>query len=224
MKLQARAQEVITLLEKEYPVFETALDWEEPWQLVAAVLLSAQTTDENINRVTKTLFKKYPTPQAIANASIKELEQDIYSTGYYKAKAKNLKGMCTALVTEHNGVVPDSLAQLITLPGVGRKTANVVLHVLHDKREGIVMDTHIARVTHRLGFTKEKHPLKGEQTMMRILPNTQWKEWGDLLIQHGRKVCHARKPHCEKCVLSDICPTGKTILKTRAKTTPHPES
>lgn len=189
-------------------MFETALDWENPWQLLVAVMLSAQTTDENVNRVTQDLFTKYSSPRDIANASLKELEQDVYSTGYYKAKAKNLKALCKALITDCAGIVPDTMKELTALPGVGRKTANVVLHVLHDKREGIVMDTHIARLTHRLGFTKKKSPSKGEQVMMRVLPNEQWKEWGDLLIQHGRKVCHAKKPRCHDCVLSDVCPSA----------------
>ncbi len=224
MRQKQRAQTIIALLEEEYPTFETALEWKEPWQLLVAVMLSAQTTDENVNRVTKKLFKKYPSIKSIAQAPITEVEQAVYSTGYYKAKARNLKALCTALIDQHQEKIPDTLATLTTLPGVGRKTANVVLHVLHDKREGIVMDTHIARLTHRLGFTKEKSPTKGEQVMMRVLPESQWKEWGDLLIQHGRKVCHARKPQCEDCVLSTLCPTGTTILKKRAKTTRRPES
>lgn len=206
-----RAKIIIKRLEKQYPDFITALDWEEPWQLVAAVLLSAQTTDENVNSVTKNLFKKYRSPQEIAQTPLKALEKDVYSTGYYRAKARNLKGMCVKLVEEFGGVVPDSLDELITLPGVGRKTANVVLHVLFDKREGIVMDTHIARLTHRLGFIDKKSPALGEKTMMQVLPNNLWREWGDLLIQHGREICDARKPLCEKCVLQDLCPSAHSF-------------
>ncbi len=211
MRQKERAQEVLKRLRTQYPSFITALDWEKPWHLLVAVMLSAQTTDENVNKVTKKLFQKYSHAKDIARATIKELEKDIYSTGYYKAKAKNLKALSTELA-QRNERVPDDMEELITLPGVGRKTANVVLHVLYGKTEGIVMDTHIARVTQRIGFTKEKNPPLAEKKMMRVLPKTDWKEWGDLLIQHGRKICDARKPLCEQCVLNDICPTGKKII------------
>jgi endonuclease-3 len=211
MNKEERAQEVLKRLRPEYPGFVTALDFEEPWQLIVAVALSAQTTDENVNAVTKELFAKYPTPQSIAQASINELEQDVYSTGYYKSKARNIKKLCSQLINEFDSEVPDEMSELITLAGVGRKTANVVLHILHDKAQGIVMDTHIARLTHRLGFTKKKSPSLGEKTMMKILPQNDWKDWGDMLIQHGREVCDARKPDCEGCVLNDLCPSAFTF-------------
>lgn len=205
---EKRAQQILTHLRKQYPSFETALTWREPWQLLVAVALSAQTTDENVNEVTKQLFKQYPTPQAIAQASQEALEEAVYSTGYYKSKARNLKKLCNELVEQHDGEVPNTMKQLTQLAGVGRKTANVVLHVLHNKTEGIVMDTHIARLTHRLGFTKKKSPRQGEKKMMQVLPKEDWKQWGDLLIQHGRAVCSARKPACEQCVLADLCPSA----------------
>ena len=208
MQHSPHAQQILTRLREEYPSFETALTYEEPWQLLVAVALSAQTTDENVNEVTKELFKKYPTPNEVAQASQEALEEAVYSTGYYKSKARNIKQLCKDLVEKHGGEVPDTMQQLTQLAGVGRKTANVVLHVLHQKTEGIVMDTHIARVTHRLGYTNKKSPAQGEKKMMQALPQKDWKEWGDLLIQHGREVCHARKPACDKCVLADLCPSS----------------
>ena len=208
MKQAEHAQEVLRRLREEYPSFETALKWREPWQLLVAVALSAQTTDENVNAVTNKLFKEFPTPNAIAQASQEELEEAVYSTGYYKSKARNIKKMCQDLVEKHSGDVPNTMQELTQLAGVGRKTANVVLHVLHQKNEGIVMDTHIARLTHRLGYTNKKSPAQGEKKMMQVLPKKDWKEWGDLLIQHGREVCHARKPACNTCVLNDVCPSA----------------
>ncbi len=215
MKQEVLAQETLRRLRKKYPSFQTALEWDQPWQLIVAVALSAQTTDENVNRVTNKLFKKYPTPQAIAQAPIQELEQAVYSTGYYKSKAKNIKKLCAQLIQEHDSQVPTSMQELTKLAGVGRKTANVILHVLYNKAEGIVMDTHIARVTNRLGFTKKKSPRKAEKNMMQVLPKEDWKEWGDLLIQHGREVCSARNPSCASCVLNDICPSANTFSKNK---------
>lgn len=208
MQAADKAQEVLERLRNEYPVFDTALRWKEPWQLLAAVLLSAQTTDENINRVTKKLFSVLDTPEKIAKADREQVEQLIYSTGYYKAKASNLQRCMQMLIEKYRGEVPGSMEELVKLPGVGRKTANVVLHILHQRAEGIVMDTHIARVTNRLGFTEKKSPKKGEQVMMELLPKEDWKDWGDYLIQHGRKICHARKPQCNVCPLRDICPSA----------------
>ena len=208
MDEKKKALEVLRLLGKDYEEFGTELRYEKPWQLLVSVLLSAQTTDENTNKVTKELYKKYKTPRDIAKVKLPALEKDIYSTGYYKAKARNLKNMCAALTERHDGKVPDSMEELVALPGVGRKTANVVLHILYGKEEGIVMDTHIARVTYRLGFTNKKDPLKGEQRMMELLPRKYWKRWGDFLIQHGRKVCDAKKPKCAECRLNKICPSA----------------
>ncbi|MFT4250798.1 MAG: endonuclease III [Candidatus Woesearchaeota archaeon] len=210
MNQKARAEKILTRLSKEYPHFITALDWSTPWQLLVAVVLSAQTTDENVNNVTKELFTKYSSPKQIAAAPLEELEQDIYSTGYYKSKARNLKKLCEQLA-ENNNEVPDNMQELITLAGVGRKTANVVLHILYNKAEGIVMDTHIARVTNRLGYTKQKNPEKAEKKMMQVLDSKDWRAWGDLLIQHGREVCHARKPRCNECVLNNLCPSANNI-------------
>lgn len=199
------ANKILKVLSKEYEEFDTELRYKKDWQLLAATLLSAQTTDANVNKVTPGLFKKYRTPRAIGNAKLSELEKDIFSTGYYKAKARNLKAMCQVLDKNFKGKVPDNMEDLVSLPGVGRKTANVVLHILHDKKEGIVFDTHIARVTHRLGFTDKKDPKKGEEVMMELIPKKDWKRWGDYLIQHGRKVCDARKPKCGECSLNKIC-------------------
>jgi endonuclease III len=206
--LEERALKAIELLEQEYEVHGTILRWEKPWQLLVAVMLSAQTTDANVNKATPALFKKYSSPAAIANASSEELERLVYSTGYYKAKARNLKALCQALVEQHDEKVPETMEDLVKLPGVGRKTANVVLQVWKGARHGVVMDTHISRVTHRLGFTAKKDPVLGERVMMEVLPKDKWLEWGDLLIQHGRKICTAKKPACEKCSLTKICPSA----------------
>lgn len=208
MDAKEKALAVIGLLSEEYPIHGTELIWHEPWQLLISVMLSAQTTDANVNSVTPRLFAQYPAPKDIAEAPIEDLERTVYSTGYYHAKARNLKALCTALVERHDGQAPETMEELIALPGVGRKTANVVLQVWKHERHGIVMDTHISRVTHRLGFIGRKDPVVGEQVMMEVLPKEHWLEWGDLLIQHGRRVCAAKKPACDRCVLKEICPSA----------------
>ncbi len=209
--LRKRAEDVIGILSREYSIHGTKLRWKRPWELLVAVMLSAQTTDDNVNRVTPALFKAYPTPKAVAGAPREAIERLVYSTGYYKSKAKNLQACAKAVVDEHDGRVPETMSELVALPGVGRKTANVVLQVWKGARHGIVMDTHIQRVTMRLGFIEKKDAIVGERTMMRLLPKEYWLEWGDLLIQHGRAVCHARKPECEKCALSKICPSAFNV-------------
>ncbi len=210
--LEEKASEVIRRLKKVYGSgFRTALNWRSDWQLLIAVILSAQTTDENVNKVTEVLFKRFTSPKQIADADISDLEKVVYSTGYYRSKARNIKACCDHLVNDFNGRVPDNMNDLIKLPGVGRKTANVILHVLFGKAEGIVMDTHITRVTQRIGFIDKKDPLLGEAVMKSLLKPDLWGLWGDLLIQHGRKVCHARNPSCDKCVLNDLCDFAKKI-------------
>ena len=202
----ARAQKILETLSKHYKEYTTELRYEQEWQLLVAVMLSAQTTDNNVNKTTPTLFNKYRTIKALAQAENEELERLTYSTGYYKSKSRNLKAMATTLIKQYDGRVPDTMEALTSLPGVGRKTANVVMQVLHKKTSGIVMDTHISRVTHRLGFTKKKNPEQAEQNMMAILPRKDWKRWGDLLIQHGRKTCQAKKPLCQECPINNTCP------------------
>jgi endonuclease III len=208
---QQRALKVIELLEKEYPNAKTALNYTNPLELLVATMLSAQTTDERVNIVTKTLFKKYKTPEDYANADIKELEQDVRSTGFYHNKASNLKKSCQMLVEKYNSQVPKTMNQLIELPGVARKTANIVLFDAYATIAGIAVDTHVRRLSQRLGLTDQNDPAKIEQELMKIVPKDKWMLLTDLLIFHGRQVCTAKKPKCEICLLNKICPSAFTF-------------
>ena len=208
---QQRALKVIELLEKEYPNAKTALNYTNPLELLVATMLSAQTTDERVNIVTKTLFKKYKTPEDYANADLKELEQDVRSTGFYHNKASNLKKSCQMLVEKYNSQVPKTMNQLIELPGVARKTANIVLFNAYGTIAGIAVDTHVRRLSQRLGLTDQNDPAKIEQDLMKIVPKEKWMLLTDLLIFHGRKVCTAKKPKCEICLLNTICPSAFTF-------------
>jgi endonuclease-3 len=206
-----RALKVIELLEKEYPNAKTALKYNNPLELLVATMLSAQTTDERVNIVTKTLFKKYKTPEDYANADLKELEQDVRSTGFYHNKASNLKKSCQMLVEKYNSQVPKTMNQLIELPGVARKTANIVLFNAYGTIAGIAVDTHVRRLSQRLGLTDQNDPAKIEQDLMKIVPKDKWMRLTDLLIFHGRQVCMAKKPKCEICLLNKICPSAFTF-------------
>jgi endonuclease III len=170
--------------------------------------LSAQCTDKRVNMVTPALFKRYRTPAALAAAKPEELEELIKSTGFFRNKTKSLIGMSTAVAEQHGGKIPDKLDALVELPGVGRKTANVVLGNAYDKNEGVVVDTHVGRVSGRLGLTKETDPVKVEQDLMKIFPRERWTMLAHLLIEHGRTICEARRPKCEICFLNDICPSS----------------
>ena len=206
-----RASKVIELLEKEYPNAKTALNYSNPLEILIATMLSAQTTDERVNIVTQTLFKKYRTPEDYANADLKELEQDIRSTGFYHNKAKNLKKCCQLLVEKYNSQVPKTMEGLLELPGVARKTANIVLYNAYGITAGIAVDTHVRRLSQRLGLTPQNDPAKIEQDLIQITPKEKWMPLTDLLIFHGRQVCIARKPKCEICVLNKICPSAFTF-------------
>ena len=208
---QQRALKVIELLEKEYPNAKTALNYTNPLELLVATMLSAQTTDERVNIVTKTLFKKYKTPEDYANADLKELEQDVRSTGFYHNKASNLKKSCQMLVEKYNSQVPKTMNQLIELPGVARKTANIVLFNAYATIAGIAVDTHVRRLSQRLGLTDQNDPAKIEQELMKIVPKDKWMLLTDLLIFHGRQVCTAKKPKCDICLLNKICPSAFTF-------------
>jgi len=208
---QQRALKVIELLEKEYPNAKTALNYTNPLELLVATMLSAQTTDERVNIVAKTLFKKYKTPEDYANADIKELEQDVRSTGFYHNKASNLKKSCQMLVEKYNSQVPKTMNQLIELPGVARKTANIVLFNAYGTIAGIAVDTHVRRLSQRLGLTDQNDPAKIEQDLMKIVPKDKWMLLTDLLIFHGRQVCTAKKPKCDICLLNKICPSAFTF-------------
>ena len=201
-----RTQKVIELLEKHYPNAKTALNYSNPLEILAATMLSAQTTDERVNIVTKTLFQKYRKPEDYANVDIKELEQDIRSTGFYHNKARNLQKAAKMLVEKYHSQVPKTMEELVELPGVARKTANIVLYNAYGVIAGIAVDTHVRRVSQRLGLTENDDPPKIEQDLMRITPKEKWMELTDLLIFHGRQVCFARKPNCTACVLNKICP------------------
>jgi endonuclease-3 len=205
----APAPEVVTRLKAEYPDARTELDWKNPLELLVATMLSAQTTDVQVNRVTQSLFAKYRTAEDYAHADPSELEEDIRPTGFYRNKARSLRNMADALVEEHGGEVPSTMQELVALPGVGRKTANVVLGNAFGVDEGIVVDTHVRRVSGRLGLTENKDPVKIEQDLMKVVPEEDWTVFSHLLILHGRRTCKARKPDCPNCVLNDICPSAQ---------------
>jgi endonuclease III len=206
-----RTEKIIELLEKQFPNAKTALNYTNPLEILVATMLSAQTTDVTINRVTKTLFKKYLTTEDYASADIKELEQDIHSTGFYHNKAKNLQKCCQLLVEKFHSQVPKTMEELLELPGVARKTANIVLYNAYGTIAGIAVDTHVMRLSQRLGITEQKDQNKIEKALMQITPKEKWMELTDLLIFHGRQVCVAKKPKCEVCVLNKFCPSAFTF-------------
>ena len=201
-----RTTKVIEILEKEYPNAKTALNYSNPLEILVATMLSAQTTDQRVNLVTAYLFKKYYKAEDYANVDIKELEQDIHSTGFYHNKARNLQKCCKLLVEKYHSQVPKTMEELLELPGVARKTANIVLYNAYGTIAGIAVDTHVNRVSQRLGLTGNDDPAKIEQDLMQITPKEKWMKLTDLLIFHGRQVCFARKPKCDACVLNKYCP------------------
>lgn len=198
--------EIIRLLKDEYPISRTALRYETPHQMLVATILSAQCTDVRVNIVTEGLFRKYKGIKEFVEADLQELEQDIRSTGFYRQKAKNIKGSSTAILENFSGNVPDTMEELITLPGVGRKTANVVLSSAYDITEGIAVDTHVKRLSFRLGLTRHIDPDKIEQDLMKLAPKEEWSDLSYRLILHGRAVCSARKPEHDMCMLQHLCP------------------
>ncbi len=199
---------MISRLKSEYPDARTELDWNSPLELLVATILSAQTTDVSVNGVTKALFEKYRTAADYAGADPAELEEDIRPSGFYRNKARSLRGMARALVEEHAGEVPRTMRELVALPGVGRKTANVVLGNAFGVDEGIVVDTHVRRVSNRLGLTENQDPEKIERDLIRMVPQEDWTVFSHLLVFHGRRICKARKPDCPACVLNDLCPSA----------------
>jgi endonuclease-3 len=199
------ARRVVKTLAREYPDARCSLDYETPLQLLIATILSAQCTDERVNLVTPALFAKYPNAAAFARAKPEELERMIQSTGFFRNKAKSILGCCKAIVEEHGGEVPSTLEELVALPGVGRKTANVVLGNTYQV-PGLVVDTHVLRLSRRMGLTKQKTPEKVERDLMKIIPKKEWVAFGHRMIYHGRKVCQAVRPKCEECALQSFCP------------------
>jgi endonuclease-3 len=202
---------IIGLLEKEHPDAKIALNYANPLELLVATILSAQCTDERVNIVTKTLFKKYRRAEDYANADLGELEQDIKSTGFYRNKARNIEKCCQMLVEKFRSQVPKTMEGILELPGVARKTANVVLSNAYGVVEGIAVDTHVRRLAKRLGFTANEDPVKIEQDLMKLVPKNKWMRFTDLLIFHGRRVCTAKKPKCEACIVNKLCPSAFTF-------------
>jgi endonuclease-3 len=204
-----RAAEVFELLQAEYPDAHCELDFENPYQLAVATILSAQTTDVRVNQVTPVLFGRYTDPGALAAARQEDVEEIVRSTGFFRNKARNIIGFARGVVEEHDGSVPRTMDTLSALPGVGRKTANVILGNAFGVDEGVVVDTHVKRLSDRLGFTRERAPEKVERDLMALFAPERWTLLSHLLIWHGRRVCDARKPRCEACVVSHLCPSSR---------------
>jgi len=204
-----QVEEVLDRLYEAYPDATISLNYANRLELLVAVVLSAQCTDERVNEVTADLFEKYTSPEDYAEADESELAEDIYGITFHNSKAGYLKAIGEALVADHDGEVPDTMSALTDLNGVGRKTANVVLQHGHDVVEGIVVDTHVQRISRRLGLTEEERPKAIEEDLMPVVPDEEWQDFTHLLISHGRETCTARNPDCEDCVLADICPSAK---------------
>src|SRR5216110_80222 len=208
-RLHARLTQIIARLEQAYSDATCALKHRNPLELLVATILSAQSTDARVNMVTPALFTKYRTARDFAAADPRVLEQEIHSTGFFRNKTKSIIGMAQALVERHGGQVPDTMDHLVRLPGVGRKTANVVLGTWFGKNEGIVVDTHVQRLATLLGLTREKDPVKIERDLMALVPRDKWTWFSHTLILHGRRVCIARRPKCEMCVVNRLCPSSR---------------
>ena len=211
-QLKERTEKIIKLLKRAHPDAKCALNHSNAFELLIATILSAQCTDERVNKVTADLFRKYRKPEAYLKVPATELQEDIRTTGFFRNKSKSIQGACKMLVEEFDGEVPQSMAELLKLPGVARKTANVVLGVAYGKAEGVVVDTHVSRLSHRLKLTKQKDAGKIEKDLMEIVPRKNWIEFAHLLIFHGRRICKARRPLCEQCVVEELCPSS--VLKT----------
>jgi endonuclease III len=197
---------ILETLKSRYPIVRTQLEHASPFQLLIAVILSAQCTDRQVNKVTPILFSSYPDPESMANAPLKNIRKIVYSTGFYKHKSKYIKACAKALIEEHKGVVPENRESLVKLPGVGRKTANVVLSAAFGWQT-IVVDTHVLRISNRLGLTENKDPVAVEQDLMAIIPEQKWNDFSLQLIYFGREICDARKPLCQECPLKNLCPS-----------------
>ena len=208
VQIKQRTHKIVGRLSREFPDARCALDHRDAFELVAATILSAQCTDARVNLVTPVLFQTFPTPEALADADQTAVENIIKSTGFFRNKAKSLVGMARAVVERHGGQVPDTMDELVKLPGVGRKTANVVLGNAFGKNEGIVVDTHVQRISGLLKLTREKTPEKIELALMPLVPRPKWTVFSHLLILHGRKTCIARRPLCGECRISDLCPSA----------------
>jgi endonuclease-3 len=207
-----RIKPVIRLLRKHYPQARTALEFRNPLQILVATILAAQCTDERVNRITPGLFRKYPTAEAFARADRTELEREIRSAGFFRNKAKAIIGAARRIVEEYGGAVPDSMEALVKLPGVARKTANIVLSAGYGKAEGIAVDTHAGRLSRRLGLSRHEDPVKVERDLLKLVPPGDWLDFNVLLVEHGRSLCQARKPRCPDCFLRRLCPSAEALL------------
>lgn len=210
-KLAAKKQRVIEILirlKRLYPDAPCTLDYQTPVQLLIATILSAQCTDERVNLVTPALFSRFPNAMAMASADLEEVETLVRSTGFYRNKAKNIIAACRMIMAEFGGEVPRRMEELLKLPGVARKTANVVLAHAYDIHEGVTVDTHVRRLSFLLGLTEYTDPIKIERDLMRLLPQPEWENWSIRLVYHGRAICKARKPECYACILADLCPSA----------------
>ena len=205
---RARIRPIVERLADEHADARIALRFESPLELLVSVMLSAQTTDVNVNRVTETLFRKYRRPEDYLAVPLEELERDIYATGFFRQKARSLRGTMQMLIEEYGGEVPTDFDQLLRLPGVARKTANVVA-AERGAPQGIVVDTHVRRLSQRLGLTRQEDPVKIERDLMKLVPRADWGRFPHLLIWHGRRVCSAQRPACERCVVNDLCPSSR---------------
>lgn len=206
MKPAEKAAILLQRLRTKYPDARYELNWSTPYELLVATILAAQCTDERVNRVTAIVFPKYPGPRAFADADTAELEEDLKPTGFFKQKTKTVQAMSRALLEKFNGEVPRTIEELVTLPGVARKTANVVLNTAFDIASGIIVDTHVARVSERMGLTKHDKPEAIEQDLMKLVPQDAWTFFGPATVLHGRYTCVAKKPKCDECIVKDICP------------------
>ena len=211
LSLRQRSLEILIRLKRLYPDATCTLNYETPVQLLVATILSAQCTDERVNKVTPALFQRFPDAAAMAIADIEELENLVRSTGFYRNKAKNIKAACHLIVEKFNGEVPKRMELLLELPGVARKTANVVLAHAYGINMGVTVDTHVKRLSNRLGLTEHADPIHIERDLMKLLPQPDWENWSIRLVYHGRAVCNARNPACGICELADLCPSAKVI-------------
>jgi len=212
-KKAERAADIVARLKNMYPKAKCSLDYTNAFELLIATILSAQSTDVRVNIVTKSLFRKYPDPQSFARASQPEMERDVKQTGFFRNKAKAVIACSKAIMEKHDGQVPQTMDELTALPGVGRKTANVVLGNAFKKNVGIVVDTHVARVSARLGLTANSDPVKIEEDLMKLIPQKEWTVFSHRLIYHGRQICIARKPKCSECRLNELCPSAEAPLE-----------
>ena len=209
-----RALAILSRIQDLYPDATCSLDYATPVQLLVATILSAQCTDERVNKVTPRLFKRFPDAESLANADLTELEELVRSTGFYRNKAKNIQGACRMIVQDFNAVVPNKMEELLKLPGVARKTANVVLAHAYGINAGVTVDTHVKRLSQRLGLTKNTEPVGIEKDLMQLLPQPDWENWSIRLIYHGRAVCKARSPGCDICKLADLCDMNLSPAKS----------